>query len=197
MKTTMRMLILLIAVSIGYQAAAQTTWKPDAAHTEVQFIAEYMVFSDVTGEFKEFDMTLTTKGEGLEDAMVEFTAQTASITTGHEKRDGHLKSPDFFDVAKYPTITFKATKIFKESDGHYKMVGDLTMHGVTHAVTLDVRHRGTSKDPYGNIKAGYSIRGHLNRYDYGLKWNVALEAGGVLVGEEVQIVCNVTLIQQK
>ncbi|MEK6616792.1 MAG: YceI family protein, partial [Bacteroidota bacterium] len=114
-----------------------------------------------------------------------------------EKRDGHLQSEDFFDLAKYPQITFKSKSIKKSGNNQYKLSGDLTMHGVTKEVTLDVQYNGTKNDPWGNTKAGFKITGKINRADFGLKYNSPLDGGGIMIGEEVTITCKVELLKQK
>lgn len=178
-------------------ATAQTNWKLDASHSKLGFSVTHMMVSEVEGKFKIFNGTISSKSEmDFTDATIEFTADAASINTEDEKRDGHLKSPDFFDVAKFPTITFKSTSMKPDGKGKttYILEGELTMHGVTKKVKFTaIGAAKTVKDPYGNIKNGFKVMGTINRKDFGLAWNAALEAGGVAVSEEVQIVLNIEL----
>jgi polyisoprenoid-binding protein YceI len=178
-------------------ATAQTNWKLDASHSKLGFSVTHMMVSEVEGKFKIFNGTISSKTEmDFTDATIEFTADAASINTEDEKRDGHLKSPDFFDVAKFPTITFKSTSMKPDGKGKttYILEGELTMHGVTKKVKFTaIGAAKTVKDPYGNIKNGFKVMGTINRKDFGLAWNAALEAGGVAVSEEVQIVLNIEL----
>ena len=194
MKTITILLGLLLISVVGN--AQEINWKTDYAHSEIQFIADYMVFIEITGEFEKYDIRFISKGDDFSKANIEFKCETASINTGEAQRDGHLKSPDFFDVEKHPQLTFKSVKITKVNGNKYKMVGDLTMRGVTKQVEFEVTHKGTDKGPYGNVKAGFRIKGAINRYDWGLKWNATLETGGLLVSELIEIVCNVTLIRE-
>ena len=176
---------------------AQVNWKVDASHSKLGFSVTHMMVSDVEGKFKIFQGEVNSKTESdFTNAVVNFTADASSINTEDAKRDGHLKSPDFFDVAKYPNITFKGTSMKPDGKGKtsYILEGDLTMHGVTKKVVLNaIGAAKTVKDPYGNIKYGFKVTGTINRKDYGLAWNAALEAGGVAVSEEVQINCNIEL----
>jgi polyisoprenoid-binding protein YceI len=173
-------------------------WVLDPAHTQIQFKVKHMMISTVTGSFSEYDGKVETEDEDFMKAKVTFTVQVASLTTGNAERDAHLKSPDFFDVAKYPAITFKATKYESvDGDGSYELFGDLTVKEVTRNIKLDVEFGGVVKDPWGNTKAGFTINGKINRKDFGLVWNVVTEAGGILVGEEVKIACEAQLIEHR
>ncbi len=148
------------------------------------------MITTVTGSFGEFSGDATTEGDNFEGASVNFTAQIASITTNNEQRDAHLKSADFFDVEKNPTLTF----VGKELKGG-KLTGDITMHGITKTITLDAEFLGTAKDPWGNIKAGFELEGKIKRSDFGLTWNAPTEAGGVLVSDDVRLLANVQLVK--
>ena len=161
-------------------------WKIDAQHSGVHFSVRHMVVSKVRGRFSKFEGDITFNEAQPEDSKVNVTIDASSIDTNVQQRDDHLRSPDFFDVAKYPTVTFSSTKIEKGSHG-YQVHGDLTLHGVTRSVVLDAEFLGTGKDPWGNVKAGFSAKGSLDRKDYGLNWNQLLEAGGVLVGDKVEL----------
>ena len=180
---------------------AQVTWKVDASHSKLGFSVTHMMVSETEGKFKVFDGTAVSKTDmDFTDAKIEFTADAASINTEDPKRDGHLKSPDFFDVEKFPNITFKSTSMKPDGKGKtsYILEGDLTMHGVTKKVKfLAIGASKTVKDPYGNIKNGFKVNGTINRKDFGLTWNAALEAGGVAVSDEVQIQLNIELNQAK
>lgn len=195
----MRKMILSAAVAfLSTASIAQTNWKVDASHSKLGFSVTHMMVSEVEGKFKVYEGKVTSKtDEDFTDASIEFTADAASINTEDEKRDGHLKSADFFDVEKYPKITFKSTsmkKNTKKGKTVYDLTGDLTMHGVTKKVTLTAIGASKAvKDPYGNTKYGFKVTGNLNRKDYGLNWNAALEAGGVAVSENVKIDLNIEL----
>ncbi len=194
MKTFAFAIALMLATVFG--ATAQTNWNFDKTHTNIKFNVTHLVISEVDGFFKTFDGKVSTKGDSFENAQVEFTIDVASIWTDNEKRDEHLRSDDFFNAEKYPKITFKSTSMKKTGKNTYKMVGDLTMRDKTRKVELTVRHNGTTKDPWGNTKAGFKITGKLNRFDYDLKWNTITEAGGAVVGKEVRLDMNVQLAKQ-
>jgi len=180
---------------------AQVNWKVDGSHSKLGFSVTHMMVSETEGKFKVFDGTASSKTDmDFTDAKIDFSADAASINTEDLKRDGHLKSPDFFDVEKFPTITFKSTSMKLDGKGKtsYNLEGDLTMHGVTKKVKfLAIGASKTVKDPYGNIKNGFKVTGVINRKDFGLTWNAALEAGGVAVSDEVQIQLNIELNQTK
>jgi polyisoprenoid-binding protein YceI len=197
---TMKKVILSVATiaTIGWNSIAQTTkWVIDKSHSKVQFDVAHLVISEVTGQFKSFDGSVLSDKPDFSDAKIEVSIDVNSINTDDEKRDGHLKSPDFFDANKYPKITFKSKSLKKVNNNLYKLTGDLTMHGVTKEVVLDVQFNGIKNDPWGNTKAGFKVTGKINRNDFGLKYNAPLEGGGVLIGEEVNITCNVELLKQK
>jgi polyisoprenoid-binding protein YceI len=173
---------------------ATTNWVIDASHSEIQFKVKHLVITTVTGSFNEFSGTVES-GDTFENAKISFEANTASISTNSEQRDGHLKNGDFFDVEKFPKLSFKATRFSKKGD-NFELVGDLTIKDVTNSVTLAVEYGGTAKDPWGNTKAGFEITGKINRKDFGLTWNAPIEAGGVLVSDEVKLFANVQLLKQ-
>lgn len=176
---------------------AQTKWNLDKSHSKVGFSVSHMVITDVEGNFKDFDATVTTTGEDFSTAKIDFTAKTASVNTENEKRDNHLRSDDFFNAEKYPTLTFKSKSLKKVSDNKYKLTGDLTMRDVTKEVILDVKFNGLVKDMSGNTRAGFKITGELNRMDYGLKFNALLGTGDAVVGNTVELDINIQLIQAK
>lgn len=172
-------------------AAATTTWAIDTMHSEISFKVKHLVITTVTGKFKNFSGKVVSASDDFDGAQVEFTADVNSIDTGAEARDGHLKSPDFFDAAGFPEISFKSTSFTKNGDG-YTLVGDLTIRGVSKSVSLDVDYLGTTKDPfYGKTKAGFEINGKILRKDFGLQWDVLTETGGAVVSNEVKLHLNV------
>jgi polyisoprenoid-binding protein YceI len=169
-------------------AAAASEWTIDTAHTTAQFSVRHMMVSTVRGAFEKVTGTLDLDDKDPSRSKLDVLIDAASVNTRDAKRDGHLKSPDFFDVAKTPSITFKSTKVEVVDKGKFKVTGDLTMRGATHPVTLMVdSFSAPTKNPWGMSVRGVSATGKLNRKDWGLNWNKALEAGGVLVGEEVQL----------
>jgi polyisoprenoid-binding protein YceI len=184
---------LLIAVALTLPAFARAaTWSLDPAHTSVQFSVRHLMVSTVRGAFGKVSGTVAVDEKDLTRSKIQATIDAASIDTRVEKRDTHLKSPDFLDVAKYPTITFVSKKIEQASPGHFKVTGDLTLHGVTREVSLDVEGPTPEiKDSRGNIRAGAEATTTINRKDFGLTWNQVLEAGGVAVGDEVKITIDV------
>ncbi|UII32387.1 YceI family protein [Fulvivirga ulvae] len=188
MKKVSLLSALVLAAGMSF---AQTNWGIDAAHSNIGFTVSHMVISETEGNFKEFDATVTSSKEDFDGAAVVFTAKVASIDTDNQKRDEHLKGEDFFNAEKYPEIKFDGK--IKKSGSKYQLVGDFTMRGVTKKVTFDVKYNGTVKDPWGNIKSGFKINGTVNRQEYGLKWGALTEAGGAVVGDEVNIICNVEL----
>lgn len=175
---------------------AITKWQMDPAHSEIQFKVKHMMVSNVTGEFKKFDAQLETEDHDFTTSKVAFTADINSLTTRVEQRDNHLKSADFFDAANHPQMTFKSTKITKKNDTEYEMAGDLTIRETTKPVTFNVEHFGVIKDPYGNQRAGFEISGKIKRMEFGLKYNAAIETGGLVVADEVKINANAEFIHQ-
>ena len=173
---------------------AQTTWSIDKGHSKVGFSATHMVVAETEGVFKDFDAKVTSKSEDFNGADVEFTAKVASINTDNEKRDGHLKSDDFFNAEKFPEIKFKGT-LTKEG-GKYVLKGKLTMRDVTKDVAFDVTYGGTV-NAFGGQKAGFKLTGKVKRMDYGLKWDKTIEAGGLVVGDEVELIVKVELNKDK
>lgn len=180
---------LAVVVALGAAGAARaTTYAVDAAHTSVNFRVKHL-FTYVDGRFSRFEGTLTFDPEAPGETSVSGTIQAASIDTNVEKRDAHLRSADFFDVERYPTIGFKSTKVtdVDREAGTAHLHGDLTIKDVTKPVVLDAKFLGAATDPWGNAKAGFSGTTTIDRKEFGLSWNQALEAGGVLVGEQVEI----------
>lgn len=174
----------------------KTKWVLDPSHSEFAFKVRHMMITNVKGEFKKFDVALVSQGMDFSKSDIEVTIDAASIATGDDQRDGHLKSVDFFEVDKFPTLSFKSTSFRKVDDDEYKLKGVLEIKGVKKEVTLDVEFGGINKDPWGNEKIGFSVEGEINRKDFGLTWNAALETGGVLVSEEVKISAEVQFVKQ-
>ena len=171
-------------------------WSVDQAHSEIKFKVKHLVVSSVTGQFTSFNGTVESDKPDFSDAKIQFEADVNSINTKNEQRDGHLKSGDFFDTEKYPQITFEGTKFEKASNDEYALHGNLTIRDVTKPVSLKVDFGGIAKDPYGNIKAGFTLDGKINRKDFGLTWNAATEAGGLLVGEDLKVQAEIQLVKQ-
>lgn len=184
---------MIVMLLITGSVLAQTNWALDKSHSKVGFNVTHMVVAEVEGKFNDFDVKVTSPAEDFNGAAVEFTAKTASVDTDNEKRDNHLKSDDFFNAEKFPEIKFKG-KLVKEN-GKYLLKGDLTMRDVTKPVTFDVTYGGTVNTGRG-IKAGFKLNGTVKRFDYGLKWNSALESGSLVVADEVQIICKIELNKQ-
>ena len=159
----------------------------DVAHSEIAFSVRHMMFSKVRGNFKKWDATLSYDASDPLKSSVDVDIEVASIDTRDDKRDGHLRSPDFFDSEKYPTMQFKSKRIEPAGKARYRLVGDLTIHGATHELVLDVEQTGGGKDPWGNERIGFSAKGSINRGEWGLVWNQVLEAGAVLVSDKVEI----------
>lgn len=175
---------------------ALSTWGLDPTHSGVSFTIKHMMFSKVRGSFKSFEASIEADPSDLTTASVSFSVDLASVDTNNADRDNHLKSADFFDVENHPKMTFTAKSIAKNGDGSYAMTGDLSLHGVTKSETFTVEFEGEGKDPWGNTKAAFHAAGTVNRTDYGLKWNAALEAGGFLVGDEVKVEIEVQAVKQ-
>jgi len=182
--------VLILAIS-----SRADTWHFDKPHSSVSFTVRHMVIAKVNGDFKDFEGTIDFDGKNVESGSVDVTIQVASIETENEKRDNHLRSADFFDVEKYPLMTFKSKSIAKDEDSDYKMTGDLTIRDVTKEVTLDVEFNGTIVDPWGATRAGFSATGEINRQDFGVKWNKPLESGGFLVSDMVEIRIEAELVK--
>jgi polyisoprenoid-binding protein YceI len=181
------MMILLLGAAGA--ATAADTWSIDPAHSEVTFKIRHLM-SSVTGRFGTFNGTIVTDFDNLKNSSVMFTIDAATIDTNNADRDKHLRSPDFFDVEKYSEITFASSKIAKTGDNTFNVTGTFTMHGVAKEITIPVTLLGVAQDPWGNTKAGFEVEGTIDRKEYGIVWNKALDAGGVLLGDEVQIFIN-------
>jgi polyisoprenoid-binding protein YceI len=174
-----------------------TTWNIDPVHSVAEFKVKHMMISNVKGQFTAVSGVLTLDAEDIENSKIDATIEAASINTREAQRDAHLKSADFFDVEKFPALSFRSTAVKRDGDGELKVEGDLTIHGVTRKVEFAVEGpTAAAKDPWGNTRVGVSAATKINRKDYGLTWNAALETGGILVGEEVTITLDVQFVKQ-
>lgn len=169
-----------------------TKWTIDPMHSEIEFKVKHLMISTVTGKFGSFTANAESDAEDFSDAKISFSADINSINTGNEQRDGHLKSDDFFNAEQFPTLNFVSTGISKGSNGMV-LTGDLTIRDVTKSISLNVEFNGTMVDPYGNHKAGFELTGVINRKDFNLKWSATTEAGGIVVSDEVKLICNVQM----
>ena len=165
---------------------ATTKWTLDPTHSELQFKVKHLMITTVTGSLKAFSAEMSSEGDEFENAEISFKGDIASIDTGNTDRDNHLKSGDFFDAEKFAHIEFKSSSVEKDG-GDYIVKGDLTIKGETKPVKLTAEFGGIATDPWGNTKAGFTLSGKINRSDFGLNWNAALETGGVMVSEEVRL----------
>lgn len=176
--------------------SSQTTWNVDPAHSAAEFKVKHMMISNIKGSFRALSGVLNLDEADVTGSSVEAFLPVATLSTGDEQRDGHLKSADFFDAEKFPTITFKSNEVKRTGEGEYAVTGDLTLRGVTKPVTFAVEGPSApGKDPWGNLRIGLTATTRINRKDFGLTWNSALEAGGVLVGDEVGLTLDVQFIK--
>jgi len=190
-------MLAAVLVFASASEAAAGTWTIDTAHSAAHFSIRHMMVTTVRGSFGKVEGTVEMNEQDITKSVIQATIHAASINTGVEARDNHLRSADFFDVAKYPVITFKSKSITKAPDGRLKAVGDLTMHGVTREVILDVDPLSQAiQDGQGTRRTGTSASARINRKDFGLAWNRVLETGGLAVGEEVSITVDVELLQK-
>ncbi|GAC1411807.1 MAG: hypothetical protein NVSMB57_06900 [Actinomycetota bacterium] len=169
-------------------------WKADLSHSTVEAVARHLMVSKVRGRFSDFDATITI-AENPAESTVEAVIRAASINTGNEQRDAHLVSPDFLDVERYPEITFRTSSLEQTGDATFNLHGDLTIRGVTRPVVLAAEYLGVVGDPWGGRRAGFTARTEINREDFGMTWNQALEAGGVVVGKKITIELEVEAIK--
>lgn len=178
-----------LATLVAIPSFAADTYAVDASHSEVSFQVRHLV-TNVRGRFNDFNGTINLDPANLEKSSVEFRVKAASIDTANEDRDKHLRAEEFFHVEKYPEITFKSTSIKKTGKDTYAVTGDFTMRGVTKRITLPVTYLGTARDPWGNDKAGFETATTLDRKEYGIVWNAAVDNGGVILGDDVKIAVN-------
>jgi polyisoprenoid-binding protein YceI len=190
MKKLNTLVVAMLVVGVGM---AQSSWTIDKAHSNIGFSVAHMVVSETTGNFKDFDAKVTSTADDFAGATVDFTAKTASVFTDNEKRDGHLKSDDFFNAEKFPELKFTGT--LTKDGTKYVLKGNLTIRDVTKPVTLEVAYGGRVK-AFGGEKAGFKIKGKVNRKEFGLKFDKALEGGGLIVGDEVELNVKVEINKQ-
>lgn len=171
-----------------------TKWTLDPTHSELTFKVKHLMITNVKGEFRKFSAEID--GEDFSKSPIQVTIDAASVFTNEEQRDGHLRSADFFDAEHYPALTFTSTSLRQVDDDDYKLKGILTIKDISREIELDVEFGGVNRDPWGQQKAGFSIEGKINRKDFGLNWNAALETGGVLVSDEVKISAEVQFVKQ-
>lgn len=182
--------------TISATPAATATWKIEPAHSAAEFKVKHMMISNVKGTFTGLDGVLNQHPSDPASSSVQATIDISTLSTGDPQRDGHLKSADFFETEEFPTMTFNSTSVRANGEGEYSVTGDLTLHGVTKPVTFAVEGPSApSKDPWGNTRIGLSATTKINRKDFGLTWNAALETGGILVGEDVAITLDVQFIK--
>jgi polyisoprenoid-binding protein YceI len=191
MKGKLLLAALLVMANVVF---GQGTWTLDKAHSEILFNVQHLVISEVGGKFKDFDGMVTSEQEDFDGSAIEFKAMVNTISTENEQRDNHLKSDDFFNAEKYPELKFAGT-LSKNGSG-YVLKGEMTIRDKTNPIEFNVKYNGMVTDPWGNTKAGFKITGSIDRFDYDLKWNTLMEAGGAVVSSEVNIVCNIELQKQ-
>ena len=180
-----------MTTSTMHASTTSSTWTLDPAHTLVEFAAKHLMITTVKGRFTGVSGTIHMDETDPTASSVEAVIDAASIDTRTDQRDAHLKSADFLEVARYPEITFRSTRVERAGDAHYRVTGDLTIHGVTRPVVLDVHDEGRTKDPWGGERAGFSATTRIDRRDFGLTWNQVIESGGVVVGNEIRITLEV------
>ena len=173
-----------------------TTWQIDPTHSHVEFAVKHLMIATVKGRFADVQGSIVANDDNPNDARIDVTIAAASIDTRQDQRDAHLRSPDFLDVERFPTITFRSKRIEARKGDEFRIVGDLTIRDTTREVTLDAEHTGRARDPWGNERAAFTATTKVNRKEYGLTWNQALEAGGVLVGDDLKITIDVELVKQ-
>jgi polyisoprenoid-binding protein YceI len=173
------------------------SWQVDKAHSSIEFSVRHMMISKVRGRFEDFDAVVNFDEHSPANTTVDVNVQLASINTKENQRDGHLKSPDFFDVETYPTMTFKSTQVEQTGENQAKLVGDLTVKDITRQISLDVDFVGQAHNPFtGQLTYGFSASGKINRKNWGMTWNQALETGGILVGEDISINIELELVKE-
>lgn len=175
---------------------AKTTWAIDPTHSEIGFKVKHMMFTNVSGKFDSFTAEIENEEAAFETSDIHFTAEVKSINTGNADRDNHLRSADFFDTDAFGSLRFKSTSVTKVNEGQFEIKGELTLKDVTKGISLGAEYSGLMKDPWGNTRIGLSLSGVINRKDFGLTWNAALETGGVLVGEDIKLHAEVQFVKQ-
>lgn len=174
----------------------KTTWALDPTHSEITFKVKHLMISSVKGEFRNFNASIQSQGNDFSKATVNASILSDSVYTNNDDRDNHLKSADFFDAENHKELKFEGTSLIKLDDENYQLKGNLTIKGISKEVSLDVEFGGVNKDPWGNEKAGFALSGKINRKDFGLNWNAALETGGVLVSDDVKINGELQFVKQ-
>jgi len=192
-----KLILSIFTIATAMAVQAQTNWTIDASHSNVKFSVVHMVVSETEGYFKTYNGKVVSSTPDFDGASIEFSVDVNSINTDNVDRDKHLMGDDFFNAEKYPKMNFKSVSFKKISGNKYELTGDLTIRDVTKRVKFDVTYGGTAKDPWGNVKAGFKVKGKINRKEYNLKWSVLTEAGGMVVSEEVDILMNIELVQSK
>ena len=198
-RTIVKAGVLCAVLLAGWPAGAgaeMARWDLDPDHSIIEFRVAHMVVSKTAGRFMDYSGVVEMDADAQQFKTIEATINTASVNTNHEKRDAHLRNADFFDVEKYPTMTYKM-KSYKKTGEGYTALGDLTIHGVTKEITLAGTFNGVSKDPWGNTRAGFTAEGKVNRKDFGMVWNKTLDTGGFVVGDEVNIRLDIECIKAK
>lgn len=180
-----------------FATAQTTTWNVDNSHSNVKFTVTHLLVSEVDGSFRTYNGSIETTKADFDGATINFSVDVNSVNTDNEKRDKHLKADDFFNAEKYPQMTFKGTSFKKISDKKYILEGDLTIRDVTKKVKFEVSYGGTTKDPYGNTKAGFKATTKISRKEFKLMWSAMTEAGGAVVGDEVEVKLNLEFAQKK
>lgn len=175
---------------------ATTKWSLDPTHSEIGFKIKHLMISNVSGNFNKFDVEVETNSDDFTNARVTANIDVASINTNNEQRDAHLRTADFFEAEKHPNITFKSAKVERADDDTFNLYGDLTIKETTKPVKLSVEYSGIAKDPWGNVKAGFTINGKINRKDWGVNYNAVLETGGLMLGEELKLHAEIQLVKQ-
>ena len=175
---------------------AKSNWAIDPTHSEIGFKVKHMMFTNVSGKFNVFESKIENDEEHFETSKISFSADVNSVDTNNQDRDNHLRSADFFDIENFQKLTFNSTSIKKLDEGEYQITGDLTIKDVTKSIVLETEYSGLMKDPWGNTKIGLSITGKINRKEFGLTWNSALETGGVLVGEEIKLAAEIQFVKE-
>lgn len=177
--------------------AAVSTWTIDPVHSNVEFAVKHMMVSTVKGHFRSFSGTIDIDEANPEDSSVTASIETASVDTGEAQRDAHLRSADFFDVERFPQMTFRSTRVERVDDTHWKVVGELTIRDVTKDVVLDTEYEGQIKDAFGKQRAAFTAETVLNRHEFGLNWNGLIETGGVIVGDKVRVTLNIAAVREE
>lgn len=189
--------LLVLALFLMATAAPAEVWNIDKPHSSVSFSVRHLVISRTTGDFNEFNGAVDFDGKNIATGLVEITVQMASVDTDDDERDTHLRSADFLDVERYPSMSFLSTKIVPGESGYFELIGDLTIKGVSVEVVFDAEFNGVVEDPWGNTRAGFSAETVINRHDFGIAWSKTLDGGGLVVGDDVVIVIELEVIKAK